>query len=432
MSIKNRISQPETFEELGRQLVRLLPFAEITAAEIAGLTRDANSPGTRFDILANKNGKALTVILSGGESNAVGGWTVDAGRTLTTDEGRVVREFAQVFNDDVANAPRWGRDEELWLSLQQTRLSRVIARLSSFHTPIFVRWLRTFENALGLRYERQPFATHLVLTKQTKWVKDNAAVSYITFPERMSLSKALFEEKWTRAITSSGEIALVGQGHDRGVSGILAIQGPTRRQSKLFAPHTSLTNLSSALVPGTMAFLASAEGDLRVLFPNGMTFTKAQGAWTMANLPLLERVLADELDAEVASALTRIVADLSYEGHGALFCCLSSDRSIVDIVPDVHEDSRANLNLRAMSQKLSITKSAHQGVIKRFATVDGAVVIGPRGRVLDTACMISDPAEALLQELKITKRQRFPAHGALLHGTRACTGWRSKSQRMVQ
>jgi hypothetical protein len=96
--------------------------------------------------------------------------------------------------------------------LQQTRLSRVIARVSPFHTAIFLKWLRAFENALSLRYERQPFSVQLVLTKQMEWIKGNPAVDYVKFSDAMSLSNALFEEKWTRALAANGELALVGLG----------------------------------------------------------------------------------------------------------------------------------------------------------------------------------------------------------------------------
>jgi hypothetical protein len=304
MDIQHRASRRETIEEFERQLSRLFPQAKITRVEsdMPDECEGAGSDPSQLSVFLNQNGASVRY-----------GCCLKLGRDFNEHEARFAHSFGRVFNEDVKSASRWLRDEELWLSLQQTRLSRVIARFSPFHTSIFVRWLRTLENALSLRYEGQPFSTQLVLTKQMSWIKDNPAIDYVGFSDRMSLTSALFEEKWTRALAADGELSLVGLGHDRGIVGVMYIRPSTRSDASLIAPHTSLASFCSVLVPGTMGLLVSSQGDLRVLMPNGATFVKSQGQWAMVNLNLLQETLATMLDAQIAAAIMRLAADLSYE-----------------------------------------------------------------------------------------------------------------------
>jgi len=57
--------------------------------------------------------------------------------------------FARVFGNDLRMAAAQD-SPELWVSLQQTRFSRIIGRFSTFSTEAFVSWLRTMENAASL------------------------------------------------------------------------------------------------------------------------------------------------------------------------------------------------------------------------------------------------------------------------------------------
>jgi hypothetical protein len=398
MDIQQRASRLETIEELEQQLCRLFPRAKITRIQSDGPDEpeSAGSDPTQLSILLKQNGASVRY-----------GCCLTLERDFKEHEVRFAHFFGRVFNEDVKSASRWGRDEELWLSLQQTRLSRVIARFSPFHTPIFVKWLRAFENALSLRYEGQPFSTQLVLTKQKSWIKDNPAVDYVSFSDRMSLTSALFEEKWVRALAVDGELSLVGLGHDRGIIGVMYVRPSTHSDAALIPPHSRLAGFCSVLVPGTLGLLASPQGDLRVLMPNGATFVKSQGQWAMVNLNLLQETLATMLDAPIAAATTRLAADLSYEGHGALLCCINSPGAISELIPDHSIGDRPGRSLRLMSRKLQVTQTGHQEVLKRIARIDGAVVFTPDGKILDAACMVSDPTDAKLASAGIVARRRF-------------------------
>lgn len=407
MDIQQRASRHETVEELEQQLARLFPQAIITRIQcnVPDEPGNAESDPSQLSILLNQNGASVRC-----------GCSLTLNRDFKEHEVRFAHFFERVFNEDVKSASRWARDDELWLSLQQTRLSRVIARFSPFHTAIFVRWLRAFENALSLRYEGQPFSTQLVLTKQKSWIKNNPAVDYVGFSDRMSLTNVLFEEKWTRTLAADGELSLVGLGHDRGVIGVMYVRPSTCSGAALIAPHTGLAGFCSVLVPGTLGLLVSPQGDLRVLMPNGATFVKSQGQWAMVNLSLLQETLATMLDAPIAAATTRLAADLSYEGHGALLCCIDNPGAITELIPDHSNKDRAGRSLRLMSRKLQMTQAGQREVLKRIATIDGAIVFTPDGRVLDAACMVSDPTDAKLASDGIVARQRFS-------GARSTAAW---------
>src|SRR5262249_52791634 len=144
--------------------------------------------------------------------------------------------------------------------------------------------------------------------------------------------------------------------------------------------------------------------------------------WGMSNLLLLQETLAECVDSTIAEAITRVAADLSYEGHGALFCCVSNPHSLKELVPDHSDGARVNRALRLMSRRLRITTPAHQVILKKVATIDGAIVLGPDGSILDAGCMICDPADSILARVGLDKAKRFPgarstaAWNASLHG----------------
>lgn len=406
-----RTDRPETIVELERQLGRLFPQAKTH--------RRIWSPSHKLGL------STPTQILIPIAPSADAGTAIELSsmRSFDEHEVRLSSIYGDVFNADLASAPMLGRHAELWLSLQQTRMARVIARFTSFHTPMFLKWLRAIENALSLRYEGQPFATHLILTKQMEWIRDNPLISYVSFSERISITKALFEEKWTRSLAADGELSLVGLGHDRGVVGVMYANAPADHwRGALVPPHSNLVTFCSVLVPGTIGFLASPRGDLRVLMPNGASFVKSQGHWAMVNLHLLQSALTTMLEEPVANSVMRLAADLSYEGHGALLCCVENRRSVQDLAPDHTAKDRPGRSLRLMGRKLNVTNTGHQKILKSVAKIDGAVILDAKGEVLDCACMISDPTDPMLTAAGLTERRRFPgarstaAWNASLHG----------------
>lgn len=407
MKLEPRLNRPETIQELVRQLGSLFPQATVRYGPELPCPLDghgSDDPGRILVSLVAQehvSGAACEIMLE---------------RGFDANEARFIRFFARVFNEDVKTASRWRQDEELWFSLQQTRLARVIARFTPFHTTIFLKWLRTLENATSLRYEGQPFATQLVLTKSLDTIRESAGLDYVRFSDRMSLTRALFEEKWTRALAAHGDLALVGLGRDKGIVGIAHPHPEAAPHADLVAPHSGLEPFCSMLVPGTLGFIASRQGDLRILLSSGVTFMKSQGRWSLVNLRLLESSLAQTLDPVVAAAVTRLAADLSFEGQGALLCCIDDPGLIADMVPDHLKKDRVGRALRLMNRNLNLGNQAHQKILRRVATIDGAIVFARDGTVLDSASMISDPSQAILAEEGLSERARFA-------GARSAAAW---------
>lgn len=72
--------------------------------------------------------------------------------------------------------------------------------------------------------------------------------------------------------------------------------------------------------------------------------------------------------------------------------------------------------LRRAVQALDVTKEDDRTVLRSIAAVDGAVIVGRDGTVLDAACMIGEPAPAAL---------KAAGHAAprLFSGARSTASW---------
>ena len=136
----------------------------------------------------------------------------------------------------------------------------------------------------------------------------------------------------------------------------------------------------------------------------------------MVNLRLLESSLAQTLDPAVAAAVMRLAADLSFEGQGALLCCIDDPGLIAEMVPDHLKKDRVGRALRLMNRNLNLGNQAHQKILRRVATIDGAIVFARDGTVLDSASMISDPSQTKLAEEGLSERARFA-------GARSTAAW---------
>ncbi|WP_157004556.1 diadenylate cyclase [Brevundimonas nasdae] len=324
--------------------------------------------------------------------------------------------MARVFNYDVAVAPGLLRDKELWLNLQQTRFSRVIARAASFHTDILFRWLRNYENAGSLRYEGSPFSAAMIIVKQRTNLQGKASLDFLKFSEPLALTRALFEEKWVRALASGGHVYLVGLGHDNGVIGVAVTRETDVSEGQLFPPHRNLSGLTSSLGPGMMALTMSESGDLYVLLPNGVTFVKSQGRWRYLNFNLLNVALSGCVQSSALPGLVRVIADMSYDRRGALFVVCDDRSAIKRVVPDHASSDRINKPVRTFARCLKVSDASHRLVLGNVAAIDGAVILSGSGEVLDAACMIATPSETDLASAGLA---RLSSHA----GARTTAAW---------
>ncbi|MGO7157612.1 hypothetical protein [Rhizobium leguminosarum] len=416
-----RISRPETSVELERLLSRVYPEAIIEHLDAeqaqAQVRRLEPKMQAREDLIAGEDNRALVALVTGRDGIPTSGKYLLFDRSIDRHALRFGRFLMRVFNDDLKTAPLWARDSELWLSLQQTRHSRAIGRFSPFATTILLSRLRIFESALNLKYEGASFAVRVLLTKQIEWVANNPHLDFVRFPQPLPLSKALFEEKWCRALGSDGDIVLTSFGLGQNdVIGAFSVKDHARSSRTLIAPHESLEPLMSSVVPGTMAMVASSVGDIHLMLPNAATFVKSQGYWSLLNLSSLEETLNQILDPIASKAISRLVFDLSYERRGALICVLEITEKIVELVPDHRSKNRPNRPLRETSRRLNAAVEGHRRMLKNIAAIDGAMVMDVHGKVIDGACMISDPSDEELRSNGLLSRERFP-------GARSTAAW---------
>ena len=303
-----------------------------------------------------------------------------------------MQRFSRVFNADLAQAPFFPEDNELWTVLRQSRFARAIGRFSPFATDAFMRWLRVIESANSLRYEGHPFSASVIVTKKMEWVKKSTSLKYMKL-QPMSIERAILKEKWIRALLRDPMIGLVGLPLEGVVVGAVTFR-PSPQVGLAFAPHGDMAPISSAIVRGTMAFVSSSQGDLYTLFPNGSAFVKSQGRWRYLNYTSLAALVSDRLSKDTVGPLVRMALDLSFERRGGLIVILKDEQTISKIVPDHAADGRPNQLLRNFARRLKITDDEHRRVIRSGAAIDGAIVLSSSGRVLDTACMIGEPSLA--------------------------------------
>ena len=407
-----------TIAELSRNLQYVIPYEKysfLSPSQIAEMGLSAKSSSPSRISYSEANACLSLFIHDASKDKLVSGLSLQLGRKLDENDLKFCKDFMRVFNSDIANAPDKFRDSELWTSLQQTRFARAIGRFSPFTTDNFTRWLQVIQNASTLQYEGNPFSACVLMTKQSKWVEHSSAMKFLRFPNRLPFENAILREKWIRALLRDPLIGLVGLSVAGAIVGAVIFEGGSNVGSA-FAPHESLIPVSSAIVPGTMAFVSSSHGDLYVLFPSGATFVKSQGRWRLFNYQAFTELLESLPPKDVAFSLRRIVLDLSFERRGGLVVILPDEKNISKLVPDHGNSEKANRALRNFAKKLEVTNSSHRRVLSSGTAIDGAIVLSKDGRVLDIACMIGEPTKADCLAVDKSALQRFP-------GARSTAAW---------
>ena len=346
MSNDRRSVATQTLSELSRNFEYVLPYEQCSFLSENQITTLTSQQSTKQNIpsriLYRKPERDISLLIHDKLTNRlVSGLTMTRKRHPDANDLKFCKDFIRVFNSDITTAPSTVKDNELWASLQQTRFARAIGRFSPFTTENFVRWLRVVENASTLRYEGYAFSASIFMTKQIKLVEQSKWMKCSRFPDKLRFENAILKEKWIRALLQDPLIGLVGLSLAGSIVGAATFDGASK-EGATFAPHERLIPISSAIVPGTMAFVTSPHGDLYVLFPSGATFVKSQGRWRYFNYSSLTELIGTLLPAEVIPALVRMVLDLSYERRGGLVVIIRDEKSIGKLVPDHLGEGRAN------------------------------------------------------------------------------------------
>lgn len=390
------------FIEMVRQLV---PGAQIdgTKGAMAQNAIGAHPPVRSIWISADT--KEIVCFLSGGQDRPSLAARIIVAGGCTEHQLTLLRTFTKVFDTDIASAPWMGRDLEAWESLNQTRFTRVIARIATFRTSFFTRCLRTMEGARELTYEGQAFATRLLVANELGNIETVAKDRFRPLKKRLRLETAIFDEKWVRAFTSQGTIALVATVRRSTVAGVVLV--PDGLSAPAEQLHASIGQVEAFVRDGVAMIAATQNGDIWVRLGNGMAFLRRRSRWQHFELSRVGRTLEPYLPEDVVDALLRLAMDASFDRRGALFGVLTDTSSIHELVPDRSSSSRSNRALRELVAGLNVADLAHRSVIRSAAMIDGAVFLDTHGAVLDAACIAVEPTQARREELGVTK---WPSH----------------------
>jgi hypothetical protein len=431
----SRARSSDTLEELARNLTAVIPYDQcsvLSAQEVAEYDHEQRAnQNDPLRVSSDPSEPRIAVFIQDpAEDGPAAGLSLKLKRRPSEIDLKFCKDFIRAFNSDLKVAPSAIKDREVWASLQQSRFARSIGRFSPLPTENFIRWLRVVENAGSLRYEGSIFSANIFMTKQLKWVEQSRKMSFVRFSNVMRFEDAILREKWVRALLRDPLIGLVGLSVSSRIVGAATFKGVSQ-EGVAFAPSTSVIPISSAIVPGTMAFINSPRGDLYLLFPNGATFMKAQGRWRYLNYSPFIELIGQLLPQDLVAGLTRIVLDLSYERRGGLIVIVDDAKMVSKLVPDHLKVGRANQPLREFANKLNILEDGHIRLVRGAAAIDGAIIVAKDGRILDVASMIGEPNhdDAPPQAREVWKD--FQVRALLPHGMQAYSGWLSKYLRTV-
>jgi hypothetical protein len=414
-----RATHPATLRELSRNLEYVVPFERhrlLFEKDVADLWKNLPSANAPARVMFDKDSRSLTFfVFKPKEAKPSAGLSITVSRELDAVDMKFCKDYLRVFNSDLGLAPSFPVNNELWVTLQQSRFARAIGRFSPFPTEAFMRWLRVVESASSLRYEGSPYSACVLITKKMEWVKKSRSLKYFDFTSPLSMEDAILGEKWIRALLRDPLIGLVGLPIAGVVVGAVTFQDSPEK-SLAFAPHGDMVPISSAIIPGTMAFVSSSQGDVYVLFPSGAAFVKSQGRWRYFNYSALTGLMSRLLPKEVSESLVRIILDISFERRGGLIVILRDEKNVGKVIPDHANNGRVNQSLRSFSRRLKITENSHRRIIRAGAGIDGAIILSKTGRVLDSACMIGEPSAADCAAVGKKGLQRFA-------GARTTAAW---------
>lgn len=324
--------------------------------------------------------------------------------------------FCKVFNDDIKVVPQVSHSE-YWLSLRQTQFRRAIAKFSRFTTVPMIKRMQIVEDSVNLKYENKPFSFCLFMSTREEWIKSALGNNFIPFTKRIPFEKGIMDEKWIRGAMSGQTVGIAGYGSAGMLFGIFAIPPQSNTDDDtLLSPHEDIISITNLLIEGTCIFITTAKGDIYLIFSNRATFYKTQGRWHYLNYSNIQTVLAKLFLETTASSILRLALNLSFERKGALIFIPDNDGKIKEIVPDYDRDDQINMTLRSTIKGLDITDKIQRKIILSSAKIDGALVISSNGQTLDVSCMIGEPAQLKLDEMKIVKLERFS-------GARSTAAW---------
>lgn len=420
-----RHKDPITYEELLDSLSSVFTVSNsevLDAGRVAHywkITKKSPQSKPRVSWIQGENVVVSFLFAESDSNNPCGGILIEPLQAPTMRDINFANCLGRVFSTDVRTAPDMLVHAELWTSLRETQFRRSIAKHSNFSTLPLVLWLQALEHSSSLMYEGKRTSLCIFMVKRQSWIVKSLGSGFVRFAKPIPFKEAILNEEWIRATIHGSRVGLLGVGRTGNIRGMVAIPEPKEGGDKnLFVPHESIRGALSLMRPGHLIFVKSMSGDIYVVLPTGDVFQKTQGRWHYLNYEKIFLILSSHYDTHLSKSIVQTILSLSYEHQGALICILNSSKDIHKIVSDHKKIGRSNSVLRSSLAGLSITQRHHRQIISSAARVDGAVVLGSNGKVLDVACMIVDPELKDVKAKGHSKIKRLP-------GARTTAAWKA-------
>lgn len=298
-------------------------------------------------------------------------------------------------------------------ALTASRATRAIARVAGLRTTPFLRCITVMEAASHLTYEGQDFQASVLLKQE--WDRKHSDLDIMKFAEGLPFRDALLHTKWLRAIAATESIGLIS--NLKSVLGLASLAGgpfASDKEPRIFLPD-GLRRVNRALDADTRALVVAPNRDLYVASPDRTAFVKSQGRWHYINYEHLQELMARHIPPSITEWLLQLLLNLSYERHGALLCIPTDPSDYNKLIDDHEKKGRSNEVLRAAVTQLDIGNESHRKILRACASVDGAIILSPEGKVMDVACMIRTPDDNDLATLGL--------HRSVFEGARSTAAW---------
>lgn len=411
-----RQSRKETIEDLCRIVSNLFRGAAVRALDAAEALERYAATGIDGDF--HHKSDELHCLLFAAVRGGVPGFAVEIEFPLapTVHVRLLAQNLIRVFNTDISRAPRYGHDYETWLSLEQTRVIRIMARIALVTTPFFTDCLRWIESARENTYEGAPVATRLLIVRRTRDAAVPAGERFIRLSQGVPIREALLSEKWIRPFTAQGMVALVATQLTGKVTGVVV----SFDRASNSPSGTELEGEGDPASRRAASIESTAFGDIWVKLPNGMRFLRRRGSWQYIDFGPIEALIAPFATPEIARALLLIAFDASVERRGALLAITNNPKTIREIIPRAAQPAdKQPIGVGDLVKRLDILNLAHATLIRSAAAVDGAVILSKDGKVIEAGCLVTDPPAQRLDELGLATLDTFP--GARATAARNCS-----------
>ena len=202
--------------------------------------------------------------------------SIQISRDLSEFELKLIKELLKIYNVDIEKFPYYSHND-MWISLRNTRILRVISRISVFPSENFMEWADTMEKICRMSHEGESFSLNLFLLRNKNNIKIPKGGELIDLPTGIIRMDQLLSYKWIRAIANDRDISLVAL-NVSGVSSFVII--PTNNREKRFSNiHNSYDSLTSLVNNGVELIFASTNKDLFIVIRRGNVFLNTRDGW---------------------------------------------------------------------------------------------------------------------------------------------------------